>query len=67
MLWYACGYKLANDGHDTLARQHYLGHKNMSHTVRYTEMAPDRFKAFWKDSVLGLRRQAASQLSGRAR
>lgn len=49
MLRHACGYKLANDGHDTRALQHYLGHKNISHTVRYTEMAPDRFKDFWKN------------------
>jgi len=27
--------------------QHYLGHKNIQHTVRYTEMTPDRFKNFW--------------------
>jgi integrase len=33
---------VANDGHDTQALQHYLGHKNIQHTVRYTEMAPDR-------------------------
>src|SRR5215471_17862761 len=37
---------LCNDGHDTRALQHYLGHKNIQHTVRYTEMAPDRFKDF---------------------
>jgi type 1 fimbriae regulatory protein FimB/type 1 fimbriae regulatory protein FimE len=49
MLRHACGFKLANDGHDTRALQHYLGHKNITHTVRYTELAPDRFKAFWKD------------------
>jgi len=49
MLRHACGYKLANDGHDTRALQHYLGHKNITHTVRYTEMAPDQFKGFWKD------------------
>lgn len=49
MLRHAAGYKLANDGHDTRAIQHYLGHKNITHTVRYTEMAPDRFKGFWKD------------------
>jgi type 1 fimbriae regulatory protein FimB/type 1 fimbriae regulatory protein FimE len=49
MLRHACGFKLANDGHDTRALQHYLGHKNIQHTVRYTEMAPDRFKGFWKD------------------
>jgi len=49
MLRHACGYKLANDGHDTRAIQQYLGHKNITHTVRYTELAPDRFKGFWKD------------------
>jgi hypothetical protein len=31
------------------ALQHYMGHKNIMHTVRYNEMAPDRFKNFWKD------------------
>ena len=49
MLRHACGYKLANDGQDTRALQHYLGHKNIQHTVRYTELSPDRFKSFWAD------------------
>mgnify|MGYP001556205448 FL=1 len=49
MLRHACGYKLANDGHDTRAIQHYMGHKNIQHTVRYTELAPERFNGFWKD------------------
>jgi len=49
MLRHACGYKLANDGKDTRALQHYLGHKNIQHTVRYTELAPHRFKDFWRD------------------
>ena len=49
MLRHACGYKLANDGHDTRAIQHYLGHRNISHTVRYTELASDRFNGFWSD------------------
>jgi len=48
MLRHACGFKLANDGHDTRALQHYLGHKNIQHTVRYTELAADRFKDFWR-------------------
>src|SRR5262249_36173876 len=48
MLRHACGFKLANDGHDTRALQHYLGHKNIQHTVRYTDLAPDRFKNFWR-------------------
>src|SRR5215470_7342581 len=49
MLRHACGFKLANDGHDTRALQHYLGHKNIQHRVRYTEMAPDPLKDFWRD------------------
>jgi site-specific recombinase XerD len=48
MLRHACGFKLANDGHDTRALQAYLGHRNIMHTVRYTELAPDRFKDFWR-------------------
>ena len=49
MLRHACGFKLANQGVDTRSLQHYLGHKNIQHTVRYTEMSPTRFKGFWKD------------------
>lgn len=49
MLRHACGYKLANDGHDTRSIQQYLGHKNITHTVRYTELAPGRFNSFWQD------------------
>jgi integrase len=49
MLRHTCGYLLANKGHDTRSLQAYLGHKNIQHTVRYTEMAPDRFRDFWKD------------------
>jgi integrase len=49
MLRHACGYRLANDGHDTRAIQHYMGHKNIQHTVRYTELTSDRFNGFWKD------------------
>jgi site-specific recombinase XerD len=49
MLRHACGYKLANDGHDTRALQAYLGHKNIQNTTRYTALAQDRFRAFWKD------------------
>jgi type 1 fimbriae regulatory protein FimB/type 1 fimbriae regulatory protein FimE len=49
MLRHATGYKLANDGQDTRAIQHYLGHRNITHTTRYTNLAPDRFKTFWRD------------------
>jgi type 1 fimbriae regulatory protein FimB/type 1 fimbriae regulatory protein FimE len=49
MLRHACGFYLASSGHDTRAIQAYLGHKNIQHTVRYTELAPGRFKDFWSD------------------
>jgi integrase len=49
MLRHSAGYKLANDGQDTRAIQQYLGHRNITHTVRYTELAPERFKNFWND------------------
>jgi type 1 fimbriae regulatory protein FimB/type 1 fimbriae regulatory protein FimE len=48
MLRHACGYALANRGHDTRALQAYLGHRNIQHTVRYTELSPTRFKDFWR-------------------
>jgi integrase len=47
MLRHACGFALANKGHDTRALQAYLGHKNIQHTVRYTELSATRFKDFW--------------------
>ena len=49
MLRHSAGYKLAGDGHDTRAIQDYLGHRNISNTVRYTELSPTRFKDFWRD------------------
>jgi site-specific recombinase XerD len=49
MLRHSTGFKLANDGIDTRALQAYLGHSNIQYTTRYTALAPDRFKAFWRD------------------
>jgi type 1 fimbriae regulatory protein FimE len=49
MLRHSTGYKLANDGQDTRAIQQYLGHRNIQHTTRYTDLAPNRFKDFWRD------------------
>jgi type 1 fimbriae regulatory protein FimB/type 1 fimbriae regulatory protein FimE len=49
MLRHSTGFKLANDGRDTRSIQHYLGHKNIQHTVRYTEIASVKFKEFWDD------------------
>jgi site-specific recombinase XerD len=47
MLRHACGFALPNKGHDTRALQAYLD-RNIQHTVRYAELAPDRFKDFWR-------------------
>jgi type 1 fimbriae regulatory protein FimB len=41
MLRHACGYDLANRGNDTRLIQGFLGHQNIQHTVRYTELAPN--------------------------
>lgn len=49
MLRHGCGFKRANDGHATRAIQHYLGHKNVQHTARSTDLSAERFKGFWKD------------------
>jgi site-specific recombinase XerD len=49
MLRHSTGYKLANDGVDTRTLQSYLGHKNISNTVRYTELSATRFKGLWRD------------------
>jgi integrase len=52
MLRHACGYALANAGHDTRSLQAYLGHRNIQHTVRYTELRArlDRASA-WRGRV----------------
>jgi integrase len=52
MLRHACGFALAAKGHDTRAVQAYLGHKNIQHTVIYTELSPTRFKDFWRGNDL---------------
>src|SRR5262245_17362580 len=40
--------RAGNAGNDPRALQAYLGHKNIQHTVRYTELSPHRFKDFWR-------------------
>jgi len=49
MLRHSTGYKLANQGEDTRSLAHYLGHRNLQSTARYTALATDRFAKFWKD------------------
>ena len=51
MIRHATGYKLANAAKDTRSIQGYLGHKDIRHTVRYTELSPTRFKNFWPDQT----------------
>ena len=48
MLRHACGFVLANKGTDTRTLQAYLGHRSIQSTVRYAELAPDRFKNLWR-------------------
>jgi type 1 fimbriae regulatory protein FimB/type 1 fimbriae regulatory protein FimE len=49
MLRHACGYALANKGHDTRAIQAWLGHRSITSTAIYTALAPNRFKEFWRE------------------
>ena len=46
MLRHTTGFKLAQAGTDTRAIQAYLGHKNITHTTRYTKLESSRFKTF---------------------
>ncbi|MEZ5429462.1 MAG: tyrosine-type recombinase/integrase [Pyrinomonadaceae bacterium] len=48
MLRHSTGYYLANRGFDTRLIQDYLGHKNITHTVRYTRTAASRFENLWR-------------------
>lgn len=48
-LRHGCGFKLANDKQDTRAIQLFLGHRNIQHTVQYTERAAGRLQDFWQD------------------
>ena len=47
MLRHSTGYYLANKGNDTRLIQDYLGHRNITHTVRYTRTAAYRFEGLW--------------------
>jgi site-specific recombinase XerD len=49
MLRHACGYALANNGHDTRAIQAWLGLRSITSTAIYTALAPNRFKEFWRN------------------
>ncbi len=49
MLRHACGHLLADAGHDTRRLQLWLGHSDIKHTARYSELSAKPFKDFWRD------------------
>ena len=65
MLRHACGYKLVNDGHDTRAIQHYLGHRNIQNTVRYTQLSATVLPSSGKTSFSGAADRAAANSTAR--
>jgi len=46
------------EGRDAGALQAYLGHCNIQHTVRYTELSPARFKNFRLNSLMRMSEEA---------
>jgi len=48
MLRHGCGHALAAAGHNMVALQHYMGHRNIRHTLRYFELPEHPFRTFWK-------------------
>jgi integrase len=49
MLRHACGFALANKGHDARAIQGWLGHRSIVSSAIYMALAPNRFKDFWRE------------------
>ena len=48
MLRHAAGYTLTNRGCDTRMLQDYMGHANISSTVRYTAVNATRYRSLWR-------------------
>jgi len=48
MLRHGCGHHLVNAGVNTRTIQDYLGHVDLRHTERYTELDARRFRGLWK-------------------
>ena len=59
MLRHACGYKLANDGHDTQAIQAYLVHRNIQNTTRRLLSRRSGSKSFFGIEILSRRTDRA--------
>jgi len=52
MLRHACGYHLINErGIDIRRVQEYLGHRDIKHTVIYTELDANKFNNLWEDGT----------------
>jgi type 1 fimbriae regulatory protein FimB/type 1 fimbriae regulatory protein FimE len=49
LLRHGCGFKLVNQGMDTLSLAAYLGHVNVQNTQRYAKMSAKRFEGLWRD------------------
>ncbi len=48
MLRHTCGHLLADAGHDTRRLQLWLGHSDIKHTARYSELSAKPFSEFWR-------------------
>jgi type 1 fimbriae regulatory protein FimE len=48
MLRHGCGHHLVNTGVNTRTIQDYLGHVDLRHTERYTELDAQRFRELWR-------------------
>lgn len=46
---HACGYRLADEGIDLRVIKDWLGHREIRHTVRYTQLSPRKFEGIWTD------------------
>lgn len=49
LLRHGCGYKLVNDGLDSLSLAAYLGHRQVQNTARYAKVNSTRFDGLWRD------------------
>jgi len=61
MLRHAAGYALANKGVDTRSLQSYVGHRNINHTVRYSELAAGRPRDRARPPGQGARRSSSGE------
>jgi site-specific recombinase XerD len=48
-LRHACGHTLAADGVDTCGLTHYLGHRSLQSTERYTAQSASRLRDLFRD------------------